>query len=55
MEELEEELKDLESKQFMLNMCDHWEDSDYRYSRELHQKIIETKKKIEELKENGKD
>ena len=55
MEELEKQLQELKDKEFMLNMADHWEDSDYRYSRELHQKIIEIEKKIKELKDNGKN
>lgn len=55
LEELENQLKELKHKEFMLNMCDHWDNSDFRYSQELNSKIIEVKKKIEELKGNGKN
>ena len=55
LEELENQLEKLKHDEFMLNMCDHWDNSDFRYSQELNRKIIEVKKKIEELKGNGKN
>lgn len=50
LEELENQLKELKHKEFMLNMCDHWDNSDFRYSQELNRKIIDIKKRIEKLK-----
>lgn len=47
---LEEELKQLESMEFMLNMADHWDDDDYELSRELHEKIRAKKEEIEKCK-----
>ena len=54
LEELKKELEDLEHKEFMLQMIDHWTQEDYRYDNELHQKIMKVKKEIEEVKNNGK-
>lgn len=36
-----EVLEQLEKKYFMLQMCDHWDSSDYKYAEELRQKIKE--------------
>ena len=46
MEDLEKELEQLESKLFMLQMQDHWDSSDYRYSSELNSQIRKIKEKI---------
>ena len=35
-EEIEKELKDIEDREFWLAMVDRWSDSDYDYSRKLH-------------------
>lgn len=53
LEELEKELEDLEHKDFMLKMVDHWSSEDYRYSDELWEQIKKVKKEIEVIK-NGK-
>ena len=53
LEELEKELEELEHKEFMVQMIDHWSVEDYRYDRELHEKIMKVKKEMEEIK-NGK-
>lgn len=45
---MEETLEQLESRYFMLQMADHWTDSDYKLADELN-------KKIKMLKENKKD
>lgn len=50
MEELEKELKNLKDKEFMLNMCDNWDDSDYKYSWQLRNKIKKIESKLKELK-----
>lgn len=50
LQELEKELKNLESLEFMLQMADHWDDDDYRTSRELHEKIKAKKEEIEKCK-----
>ena len=44
-------LLDLEHYQeqlFMLKMVDTWTDEDYKYSDELHKKILATKKELKE-------
>lgn len=53
IEELKKELEELEHKEFMVQMIDHWSAEDYRYDRELHEKIMKVKKEIEEVKKNG--
>ena len=40
---MEETVEELENKYFMLQMCDHWDSSDYRYAEELRQKIKQLK------------
>ena len=50
LEELEKELEELEHKEFMVQMIDHWSAEDYRYDRELHEKIMKVKKEMEEIK-----
>ena len=47
LEELKLKLKDLENKDFMLEMIDTWTSEDYRYSDEIHQQIMAVKKEIE--------
>lgn len=54
LEELEEKLKELKHKEFMVQMIDHWSAEDYRYDNELHEEIMKVKKEIEEVKNNGK-
>ena len=46
--ELNEELYDLKNRKFMLSMQDHWEPDDFRYDKELSEKIMEIKKAIKE-------
>lgn len=43
---MNEELKELEKKYFMLQMQDTWDDSDYRYADELKTKIRKLKKEV---------
>lgn len=50
LQELEKELKNLESLEFMLHMADHWDDDDYRTSRELSEKIRAKKEEIAKCK-----
>lgn len=45
--ELVKKLEDLEHREFMVQMIDHWTQEDYRYDNELHQEIMKTKKEIE--------
>ena len=40
----EEEIKKLEEEYFMLQMQDGWCEEDYKFARELREKIIELKK-----------
>ena len=54
LEELEKQLEELEHKEFMVQMIDHWSTEDFRYDRELHEQIMKVKKEIEEVKKNGK-
>jgi len=42
-EVLKKSLDELENAYFMLQMCDHWDSSDYRYAEELRNKIKELK------------
>ena len=53
LEELEKQLEELEHKEFMVQMIDHWSAEDYRYDRELHEQIMKVKKEMEEIK-NGR-
>ena len=46
--ELNEELYDLNNRKFMLSMQDHWEPDDFKYDKELSEKIMEIKKAIKE-------
>lgn len=43
------QIEELERRYFELQMCDHWDSSDYRYAEELRNKI----KKLKELKEEN--
>lgn len=44
LEKLEHDcLEELEHAYFMLQMCDHWDSSDYKYAAELREKIKELK------------
>lgn len=38
-----QEIEELERRYFELQMCDHWDSSDYRYAEELRQKIKQLK------------
>ena len=49
-EELEKELEELEHKEFMVQMIDHWSSEDYRYHDELCDKIRKLKQQIKEVK-----
>ena len=42
---IEKQIEKLESDYFMLQMCDHWDSSDYRYAEELRQKIKQLREK----------
>lgn len=39
----QQEIEKLEEEQFILDMKDVWDDSDYKKSNEIHQKILELK------------
>ena len=45
------QIKLFEEKMFMLKMVDTWDSSDYRYSDELHSKIMKYTNMIKELEE----
>ncbi len=47
MEQLKKELDELEEREFMLQMCDHWDSSDYRYHDELCEQIKNKKKELQ--------
>lgn len=49
LKELKLELKDLDKRYYMLNMKDHWDSEDYKYSDELIQKMGEIKKDIDKI------
>ncbi len=40
---LEKSLDELENAYFMLQMCDRWDSSDYRYAEELREQIKKMK------------
>lgn len=48
MEQLIEELNKLNEKEFMIQMADHLDSSDYRYLNELHQRKMAIKKELKE-------
>lgn len=48
MEQLIEELNKLNKKEFMIQMADHLDSSDYRYLNELHQRKMAIKKELKE-------
>lgn len=48
MEQLIEELNRLNEKEFMIQMADHLDSSDYRYLNELHQRKMAIKKELKE-------
>lgn len=50
MEELLKELKDINSREFMVQMADHLSSEDYRYLDELRTRRREIENKIEELR-----
>ena len=52
MEQLKKELDELEEKEFMLQMCDHWDSSDYRYDNELCEQIRNKKKEIQDYEQS---
>lgn len=41
-----QQIEELEKSYFDLQMCDHWDSSDYRYAEELRTKIKELKGEI---------
>ena len=48
MEQLIEELNKLNEKEFIIQMADHLDSSDYRYLNELHQRKMAIKKELKE-------
>lgn len=52
IQELNKKLKEINSKLFMLNMCDHWDDSDYRFNYELSAEAKNIKEEISKLEKN---
>lgn len=47
MEQLKKELEKLEEKEFMLQMCDHWDSYDYKYHDALCEQIRNKKKELQ--------
>lgn len=41
------QIEELERRYFELQMCDHWDSSDYRYAEELRQKIKQLKEEVQ--------
>ena len=48
MEDLIKELDDINEREFMIQMADHLDSSDYRYLDELHQRRMTIKKELTE-------
>lgn len=48
MDELLKELDDIENREFMVQMADHLDSSDYRYLDELHNRKMTIKKELKE-------
>ena len=48
MEKLIKELDDINEREFMIQMADHLDSSDYRYLNELHQRKMAIKKELKE-------
>lgn len=48
MEELIKELDDINEREFMIQMADHLDSSDYRYLDDLHQRRMTIKKELKE-------
>lgn len=48
MDELIKELEDIESREFMVQMADHLDSSDYRYLDELHVRKMAIKKELKQ-------
>ena len=48
MEELIKELDDINEREFMIQMADHLDSSDYRYLDELRQRRMTIKKELKE-------
>lgn len=46
---LKKQLKELEQREFMLQMVDHWSSEDYKYHDKLYTAIKDTKNTIKEL------
>lgn len=49
LEELKKELAEVKDKIFRLNLVDHWDLEDSRYSSQLGNRLGELTRKIEEL------
>ena len=41
------QIEELERRYFELQMCDHWDSSDYRYAEELRQKIKQLREEVQ--------
>lgn len=48
MEELIKEIEGINKREFMIQMADHLDSSDYRYLNELHQRKMAIKKELKE-------
>lgn len=48
MDELINEYEDIQQRQFMLNMCDHWDSNDYKTSNEYHARLRAIEKELKE-------
>lgn len=53
LQKLCEELEELENREFMLQMVDHWSPEDSRYYNELREKIRNVENQIKELTNGG--
>lgn len=47
LKRLEKELEELEHKEFMVQMIDHWTQEDYKYDGELHEQIMKVRADID--------
>lgn len=46
MDELLKELEEIDNKEFMIQMADHLDSSDYRYLNELHERRMAIKSEL---------
>lgn len=49
MDKLIKEYEDLSNREFMVQMADHLDSSDYRFLNEVHQRKMQIRKELKEL------